>query len=66
MENKEKKLKDLEEEKNKQEDTMKKRLKELGIEEIIYADVKKFSKSAHVIIPKKYLNRKVAIFISSN
>ena len=32
MENKEKKLKDLEEEKNKQEDTMKKRLKELGIE----------------------------------
>lgn len=48
--------------KNKEE--AKKRLEELGIEEVIISEVKKFGTSAHVVIPRKHIGKKTTIFIN--
>ena len=41
----------------------KEKLDELGIEEIIEAEVKKFGTSAHINISRKHLGKKVTIIV---
>ena len=47
---------------NKEE--AKKRLEELGIEEVIQSEVKTFGTSAHIIVPKKHIGKKITILIN--
>jgi len=43
----------------------KKLLDEKGIEEVIQSEVKEFGTSAHVIVGKKHIGKKVTIFVKS-
>lgn len=53
----------FEQEKEKREKEMKEKMKKSGIEEIIRTEVKKFSKSAHITLPKQFLGKKAVVFI---
>lgn len=52
-----------EEEIKKKQEQMKKDMKEAGIEGIIRTEVKKFSKSAHITLPKQYIGKKAVVLI---
>lgn len=54
----------MEKEENKKK--IKSKLDELGIEEVIQADVKPFGTSAYINIPKKHIGKKATIFIMKN
>jgi putative transposon-encoded protein len=43
----------------------KKKLDKDGIEEVILREVKAFGTSGHVVVGKKYIGKKVTIFIKS-
>lgn len=51
---------------NNEKQDVKKRLDEMGIEEVVIAEVKKFGTSAHIPISKRYIGKKVTIFIKKN
>jgi putative transposon-encoded protein len=46
---------------NKKE--VKEKLDEIGVEEVIQAEVKPFGTSAYINIPKKHIGKKATIFI---
>jgi len=50
---------------NNNKEEAKKRLEELGIEEVIQSEVKEFGTSAHVIVPKKHIGKKITILINN-
>ena len=49
---------------NKDKEQAKKRLEELGIEEVLQSEVKEFGTSAHVIVPRKHIGKKITILIN--
>lgn len=52
-----------EEEIRKKQEQMKKEMKEAGIEAVIRTEVKKFSKSAHITLPKQFIGKKAVVLV---
>jgi putative transposon-encoded protein len=59
-------LKDVErkeEELNKKKAELKESMNKIGIEAVFRKEVKKFGRSAHIILPREFLNKKAVILI---
>jgi len=52
-----------EEEIKEKQEKMKKEMNAAGIEAVIRTEVKKFSKSAHITLPKQYIGKKAVVLV---